>query len=78
VEPKESFIDNIEKRIGKNNYKNAVYLLMILIGIGLVAITYVLKLDGIWQSITVNVASNLITTGFFIFFVIERLLEAQT
>jgi hypothetical protein len=62
--------------VSENKYKNLVYLLVVLMGVGLTLLGNYLA-EGTWKSIVINIASNLVTTGVFSFFVIEQLLSRQ-
>jgi hypothetical protein len=64
------------KNAQENTFKNWVYLLVAVMGAALAFMSYEF-FDGIWQSIVINIASNLITTGVFSFFIIDKLLLTQ-
>jgi hypothetical protein len=59
--------------INRNRYENVVYISVILMGVIFAFIGYLFP-GGFWQSIIINIASNLITVGVFSYFVIEKLL----
>jgi hypothetical protein len=62
--------------IDENNNRNTISLLAVLLGVILAIVGSNLP-SGLWQSIVVNIASNFMTTGFFSFFVLDRILSAQ-
>ena len=64
-----------DKSKSKERYKNVLYLSVTGTGLALTIFGALLP-DEIFKSIIVNIASNLITTGFS-FFVIDRLLQNQ-
>jgi hypothetical protein len=62
--------------INETNNRNVISLLAVVMGVILAVVGYRLE-SGLAQSIVVNIASNLMTTGLFSLLILDRILYAQ-